>query len=78
MTFIIIKLNYEWDENNFNSNEMEDQIGTVLHWSHQKENEQAKSKDEVIKRNLDWIQVSAATSLPSNTTRRAVQFEVRT
>jgi len=32
---------------------MEDQIGTVLHWSNQKEPERSKSKDEVIRRNLD-------------------------
>ena len=31
---------------------MEDQMGTVLHWSNQKEPKQAKSKDEVIRRNL--------------------------
>ena len=36
---------------------MEDQIGTVLHWSHQKEPRQAKSKDEVIRRNMDRIQL---------------------
>ena len=45
---------------------MEDQIKYVLHWSHQKEPEQAKTKDEVIRRNLDRIQVSPATPLPSN------------
>jgi len=45
---------------------MEDQIGTVLHWSHQKEPEQAKSKDEVIRRNRDGIHISAATPLLSN------------
>ena len=45
---------------------MEDQIGTVLHFCHQKEPEQAKSKDEVIRRNLDRIRISAATSQPSN------------
>ena len=45
---------------------MEDQIGTVLHWSHQKEPEQAKSKDEVIRRNQDRIRISAVTSLLSN------------
>ena len=32
---------------------MEDQIGTVLYSSHQKEPKQAKSKDEVIRRNLN-------------------------
>ena len=36
---------------------MEDQIGTVLHWSHQKEPKQAKRKDEVIRRNLDRIHI---------------------
>ena len=39
---------------------MENQIGTVLHWSNQKKREQAKSKDEVIRRNLDRIHISAA------------------
>ena len=48
---------------------MVDQIGTVLHWSNQKEPKQAKSKDEVIRRNLDRIHISAATPLPSNPTR---------
>ena len=48
---------------------MEDEIGTVQHWSNQKEPEQAKSKDEVIRRNLDRIHISAATPLPSNPTR---------
>ena len=48
---------------------MEDQIGTVLHWSNQKEPKQAKSKDEVIRRNLDMIHISAATPLPSNPSR---------
>ena len=43
---------------------MEDQKGTVLHWSHQKKPKQAKSKDEVIRRNLDRIDISAATPLP--------------
>ena len=50
---------------------MEDQIGTVLHWSNQKEPEQAKSKDEVIRRNLDRIHISAATPLPSNPSRHS-------
>ena len=50
---------------------MEDQIGTVLHWSHQKEPEQAKSKDEVIRRNLDRIHITAATSLPSKPSRHS-------
>ena len=45
---------------------MEDQIGTVLHWSNQKEPKQAKSRDEVIRRNLNRIHISAATPLPSN------------
>ena len=45
---------------------MEDQIGTVLHWSNQKEPKQAKSKDEVIRRNLDKIHISAAIPLPAN------------
>ena len=45
---------------------MEDQTGTVLHWSHQKEPEQGKSKDEIIRRNLDRIHISADTPLPSN------------
>ena len=50
---------------------MEDQIGTVLHWSNQKEPEQAKSKDKVIRRNLDRICSSAATPRPSNPSRRS-------
>ena len=50
---------------------MEDQIGTVLYWSHQKEPEQAKSKDEVIRRNLDRIGISAATPPPSNPHRNS-------
>ena len=45
---------------------MEEQIGTVLHWSQQKEPQQAKSKDGVIRRNLDRIHISAATPLVSN------------
>ena len=48
---------------------MEDQIGTVVHWSNQKEPNQAKSKDEVIRRNLDRIHISAATPLPTNPSR---------
>ena len=48
---------------------MEDQIGTVLHLSNQKEPEQAKSKDEVIRKNLNRIHISAATPLPSNTSK---------
>ena len=50
---------------------MEDQTGTVLHWSNQKEPKQAKSKDEVIRRNLDRIRVSTATPLPSNSSRHS-------
>ena len=50
---------------------MEDQIGTILHWSHQQDPEQAKSKDEVIRRNLDRIHISAATPLPSNPSRHS-------
>ena len=45
---------------------MEDQIGTVLHWSNQKKHKQAKNKDEVIRRNLARDHISAATPLPSN------------
>ena len=48
---------------------MKDQIDTVLHWSNQKEHEQAKRKDKVIRRNLDRIRISAATPLPSNPSR---------
>ena len=50
---------------------MEDQIGPVLHWSNQKEPEQAKSKDEVIRRNLDRIRVSVAAPLPSKPSRHS-------
>ena len=50
---------------------MEDQIGTVLHWNNQKEPKQAKSKDEVIRRNLDRIRISAATPLPSNISKHS-------
>ena len=50
---------------------MEDQIGTLLHWSNQKEPKQEKSKDEVIRRNLDIIHISAATPLPSNPSRHS-------
>ena len=50
---------------------MEDQMGTVLHWSHQKEPKQAKTKDEVIRRNLDRIRISAATPLSSNPSRHS-------
>ena len=45
---------------------MEDQIGTILHWHNEKEPKQAKSKRELLMRNLDRIHISAATSLPSN------------
>ena len=62
MTFIIIQ---------FNSNQMEDQIRTVLHWSNQKEPEQAKSKDEVIRRNLDRIRASDVTPPPLNPSRHS-------
>ena len=67
----MIQLNLDWDLNKFNSNQMEDQIGTILHWSNQKEPEQAKSKDEVIRWNLDRIRISAATPLPSNPSRHS-------
>ena len=49
---------------------MEDQIGTVLHWSNQ-EPEQAKSKNEVIRWNLDKIRISAATPRPSKPSRHS-------
>ena len=64
---------FNWIQNgieiNSIQNQMEDQIGTVPHWSYPKEPEQAKSKDAVIKRNLDRIWVSAAATLPSNSSR---------
>ena len=50
---------------------MEDQIGSVLHWSHQKEPKQAKSKDEIIRMNLDRIHISPAATLPSNPFRHS-------
>ena len=50
---------------------MEDQIGTVLHWSHQKEPKQPKRKDEVIRRNPHRIHISAATPLASNPCRHS-------
>ena len=50
---------------------MEDQICTVLHWSHQKEPKQAKRKDEIIRSNLNKILISAANSLPSNPSRHS-------
>ena len=49
---------------------MEDQIATVQHWSNEKEPKQAKSKDEVIRRNLDRIHI-AATPPPSNPSRHS-------
>ena len=69
MLFIIIQLNLEWDENKFNSNQMEDQIGTVLHWSYQKEHKQSKSKDYVIRRKMDRICILATVKpfIPQNT-----------
>ena len=42
---------------------MEDQIKYVLHWSHQKEPEQAKTKDEVIRRILNRTQVAKSSDL---------------
>ena len=72
MTFIIIQFNLEWDKNKWNSNQMEDQIGMVLHWSNQKEPEEGKSKDEVIRRNLERIHISAATPPPSGTAKWAL------
>ena len=71
MKFITILLYSEWDDNKLNSNEMEDQIDTVLHWSYQKEPKQAKNKDEVIRRNLDRIRISAATPRPPNPSRHS-------
>ena len=50
---------------------MEDQIGAVLHWSYQKEPKQTKRKDEVIRRNLDRIHISAATPPPSSPFRHS-------
>ena len=50
---------------------MQDQIGTLLHWSHQKEPKQAQSKDEVIRRNLDRIRISDAATLPTNPSRHS-------
>ena len=50
---------------------MEHQIGTVLHWSNQKEPKQAKSKDKAIRRNLDRIRIPAAAPLPSNPCRHS-------
>ena len=52
-----------------NSNQMEDQIGMVLHWSNQKEPKEGKSKDEVIRRNLERIHISAATPPTSGTAK---------
>ena len=50
---------------------MEDQIGTVLHRSNQKEPKQAKSNNEVISKNLDRIHISVATPLPSPPSRHS-------
>ena len=50
-------------------NQLEDQMCTVLHWSHQKEPKQAKIKDEVIRRKLAMILILPATPLPSNPPR---------
>ena len=55
---------------------MEHQIGTALHWSNQKEPEQTKRKDEVIRRNLDRIHISAATPLPSDYPSRHSQVSL--
>ena len=41
---ILMQLNLEWDENKFNLNQMENQIGTVLHWSNEREPQKAKMK----------------------------------
>jgi len=46
-------------------NQLEDQMCTVLHWSHQKEPKQAKIKDE-IGRKLVRILILPAPPLPSN------------
>ena len=46
-------------------------IGVVLHWIHQKEPKQVKSKYEVIRSNLDKTHISAATPLPSNSSRHS-------
>ena len=51
---------------------MEHQIGTLLHLSNQKEPKQAKSKDEVLRRNLDRIHISAATPPPLNPSRHSL------
>ena len=49
---------------------MEDQIGRVLHWNHQKKPKTSKKQfDEVIMRNLDRIPISAAAALLSNPSR---------
>ena len=50
---------------------MEDKIGRVQHWNHQKEPKRAKSKVEVIRRNLDGIRISGATPQPSNPSRHS-------
>ena len=43
----------------------------TMKWKTKKEPEEVKSKDGVIRKNLDRIQVSAATPLPSNPSRRS-------
>ena len=55
----------------FESNGRWNTVGTVPHWSHQKEPKQAKRKDEVIRRNLERIHISAAALLPSNPPRHS-------
>ena len=50
---------------------MENQIGTALHWSNQKEPKISKRKDEVIRRNMDGILIEAATPLPYNPSRHS-------
>ena len=42
-----------------------------MHWSNYKEPKQAKSKDEVIRRNLDRICISATPPLPSNPSKHS-------
>ena len=49
---------------------MEDQIGTVLHWSIRRSPKKQKAK-MVIRRNPDRIRISAATPLPSNPSRHS-------
>ena len=51
---------------------MEDQLDTVLHWSNQKEPKREKKiKDEVIRKKLDRIHISAATLPPSKPSRHS-------